>query len=132
MQKNLPAQAKVRGLKRYLWLGIKSSFVALHYWKGASRDISFLQYPHRHIFNVTLQLQIHADRLDRHLEFFIVQKELKDFLSQWEDRTLPMSCEMFAKRICSWAMVRYRLLGCSVTVQEDEENFATYSEVTEF
>lgn len=83
------------------------------------------------MFNIVLRLYIDPAKRDRYLEFFLVQKELDDFVSQWEGKLLPMSCEMFAEKICRWAMSRYRLQGCEVKVMEDKENFATYSEMLE-
>jgi len=65
---------------------------------------------------------------DRRFEFFIVKKALHKYLDLWRDKTVPLSCEMFASMICGWALKKYDLNECSVTVQEDNENFATYSE----
>ncbi len=117
-----------------LLLGIRSNFVAFHHWKEAPFEVAFLRHPHRHVFNVTLRMSVpsaNVTSVDRYFEFFIVKKALDAFLDQWRDQTLVFSCEMFAFRICNWALERYKLDECSVTVQEDGENFATYKGVGE-
>jgi hypothetical protein len=110
---------------------IRTAFVGMHCWPSAPPSRSYLRTPHRHTFNVRVELEVRA--LDREVEFH----DLKDAV----DATRPpaeqvmaldganpflhFSCEHHAERIMTLIGVRYPSRRLSVTVDEDGECGAT-------
>ncbi len=111
--------------RRRAVVGIRTSFVALHYWKDAPDNVSFLICSHRHVFNVTVELAV--DGLNRQIEFFTAKAIIDKFIkAQFLPTADGKSCEMMAKEICEFAVKEFETNSCSVVVQEDEENYSKY------
>lgn len=112
-------------------IGIRTSFVGMHFWKDAPETEAFLRNPHRHVFNVTVELTLrNADNLDRELEYFAIRKQLDARISlrwgRWANGAFPDSCEMIASVLADELLAQY-IKSCyrvAVTVQEDGENFS--------
>lgn len=112
---------------RTIW--VTTRFTALHYWKDAPDEVSFLRHPHRHEFHVKLEVEVTS--LDREIEFFILKKWLDEEVKQYQlNGVYEYSCEQFALLILSRYKdihARYKEIFISVTVSEDGENGATVS-----
>lgn len=91
-----------------------------HYWKNAPEDVKFLSYPHRHNFLVKLFVQV--TNHDREVEFFTLQKSLKDWLSNFFKEVREDSCESIAIKIGEEFGRLYNVIA--VEVWEDGENGA--------
>lgn len=114
--------------ERRAFITVRSQFIALHAWQGAPERVSFLAFPHRHIFQV--KVHINVGHHDRDAEFFLVKERLDSVLSAWQPVSGKlrdaggMSCEMFADQILtSMRMTHPRTF--MVEVSEDGENSAT-------
>jgi hypothetical protein len=85
-------------------------------------EVSFLQYPHRHMFHFKVYIEIYHD--DRDLEF-IIEKRWMEYL--YQDQTLALdfkSCEMIARDLHQQLAERYknRPRKIMIEVSEDDEN----------
>lgn len=90
----------------------------------ALADVSFLAFPHRHLFHITANIQVfHADR---DLEFILVKRDL---LKAFGSNILQLdnkSCEMINADVAQYLASRYgdhRVIV--VTTSEDNESGAT-------
>jgi hypothetical protein len=98
---------------------VKSQFEGIHSWdKCPHDDVSFLRWPHRHIFHVTLKIEVSHD--DRELEFIRVKRELEEYLKLFPLDLKSTSCEMLAKEIGMYLTPMFPVY--MVSVFEDEEN----------
>jgi hypothetical protein len=83
-------------------------------------DVSFLGYPHRHIFHFTVWIQVFND--DRDIEFIQFKRWLE---SLYRDDTLNLnhkSCEMIANDLYIMIAERYPKRNVWIGVSEDDEN----------
>ena len=102
---------------------VKLQYEALHNWPGVveampeKEHIHFLQYPHRHIFYITLEkIVLHNDRDIEIIDF--KQKVLKYLQEKFQGNLGARSCEMLAQHLLEH-------FDCySVEVLEDNENGA--------
>ncbi len=114
---------------------VKTSFEGVHCWPDAPEDVKFLSFPHRHVFHVSVVLDVMHN--DRDVEFFEFKAILDRFLAKLCATYNPstprlrdlgsMSCEQLAIKIHDF--IYYAVGGVSVncvSVFEDEENGATY------
>ncbi len=100
---------------------IKTQFEAFHYWKEAPEEVKFLRNPHRHLFQVEVQIPTTEDR---ELEFFIVKKKLDTMIAlYWKDKEFSYSCEILAEKIKKEVDLLYKTC-CLVKIFEDGENGA--------
>lgn len=112
---------------------VTHSFVGFHCWPEAPANLAYLRSPHRHVFQVKLEIAVpHGDRA---IEFH----ELKQELILWADSkkatmgrtdvTVRFSCEELAQdlinRINKHSSFGGRRADITVTVSEDGENGAT-------
>lgn len=105
---------------------VKFSREAVHYWAGAALfpEVAFLQHPHRHVFHVSVQIEVQHD--DREIEFFLFRRECEGLCTiprNWSP--VASSCEKFARELAEQVIVRYPGRRVSVSVSEDNENEAT-------
>ncbi len=97
---------------------ITTQFEAIHAWYDCPYDdVSYLRYPHRHIFYVTMKFNVSNDS-DRELEFIRLKNKINYFIeNNWRNNDLGyMSCE----DICRKLMVLFGPVY--VSVFEDNEN----------
>lgn len=112
---------------RTIWV----SFVkeGIHHYPGADTDprlatgdwddVSFLGYPHRHIFHFRVWLEIFHN--DREVEFI----QFKRWLERLYADTLQLdhkSCEMIADELHEVIRERYPNRWMKISVSEDNEN----------
>ena len=86
---------------------------------GDQYDVSFLGYPHRHIFHFKVWIQVHHD--DRDIEFI----QFKRWLESLYQGTLELnhrSCEMIAGDLFAAINARYPNRAVWIEVSEDGEN----------
>lgn len=104
---------------------VHTSFEGFHRYADAPDEVSYLRDVHRHIFNVSVQMEVfHADR---ELEFIMVKHQLDKFISclpvRVKENAAKMSCEMIAERIIEYLTVSYgSTRSINVSVDEDGEN----------
>ena len=88
-------------------------------------DVSFLGYPHRHIFHFKVWIEVFHD--DRDLEFI----QFKRWLESLYDGTLKLdykSCEMISDDLYAQITAKFPGRHITIDVSEDGENgsFAEY------
>lgn len=89
---------------------------------GDEYDVSFLGYPHRHIFHFKIAIQVTHN--DRDIEFIQVKRWLEN-LYQGVLELNYKSCEMIADDLYNQIANRYPDRDIEITVSEDGENGAT-------
>jgi hypothetical protein len=92
---------------------------------GDRYDVSFLGYPHRHIFHFTVAIEVFHN--DRDLEFIQVKRWLEDLYNQGTLELDFNSCEMISDALYEQIATRYPGRDVEITVAEDGENGATIS-----
>jgi len=99
---------------------IKTTFEAVHCWPDCTiQEVDFLQYPHRHVFHVTMKFPVQHN--DRDIEFIREKRKVEDFLlTHWHRKNVGrMSCEDFCSALFrAWPNATY------ISVFEDNENGA--------
>jgi hypothetical protein len=86
-------------------------------------DVSFLGYPHRHIFHFRVSIDVFHN--DRDIEFIQFKRWLE---SLYSDSTLNLdykSCEMIADDLYVQIANRYPERNVTISVSEDNENGCT-------
>lgn len=84
--------------------------------------VSFLGYPHRHMFHFKVCIEVFHD--DREIEFILFKRELE---SVYGDGMLQLdfkSCEMLADDLYKYINNKYPGRDCIIEVSEDGENGA--------
>jgi hypothetical protein len=87
---------------------------------GDEYDVSFLGYPHRHIFHFKVAIEVFHD--DRDIEFIQFKRWLENL---YKDAILALdfkSCEMIAEDLYSQIASRYPGREVWIDVSEDGEN----------
>jgi hypothetical protein len=85
-------------------------------------DVSFLGYPHRHIFHFRVEIEVSHN--DRDIEFI----QFKRWLENLYDGTLELdykSCEMISDELAKHIRDKYPNRDIVITVSEDDENGAS-------
>jgi len=88
----------------------------------ALADVSFLGFPHRHIFHFKVWIAVTHD--DRDIEFILFKRWLE---SCYSNGTLELdfkSCEMIARELNATITARYPNREVWIDVSEDGENGA--------
>lgn len=100
---------------------IQTQFEDFHCWPDAPEEVDFLRSNHRHIFKVSVKIEVNHD--DREIEFFILQRQVNNII---ETSVKPMeqrkSCEDMAEVIMDYLEVIYPSRFIEVEVSEDGEN----------
>ena len=92
---------------------------------GDEYDVSFLGYPHRHIFHFRVDIEVFHD--DRELEFIQFKRWLE---SLYQTNTLELnfrSCEMISDDLAVLIKDKYPERKFKISVSEDNEN-GSYAE----
>ena len=87
---------------------------------GDEYDVSFLGYPHRHIFHFRVWIDVFHD--DRDIEFIQFKRWLENL---YKDAILALdykSCEMIADDLYTHISFRYPKRAVWIEVSEDGEN----------
>lgn len=89
----------------------------------ALSQVSFLGYPHRHIFKFKVAIEVFHE--DRDIEFILFKRWLE---SLYTDNSLQLdykSCEMLSDELAEKIAARYPGRGITIEVSEDGENGST-------
>lgn len=87
---------------------------------GDEYDVSFLGYPHRHIFHFRVSIQVFHD--DRDIEFIQFKRWLEKLYSSSTLQLDFKSCEMIAEDVYQQISARYPGRIVEIEVSEDDEN----------
>ena len=88
-------------------------------------DVSFLGYPHRHIFHFKVWIEVFHD--DRDIEFIQFKRWLERLYAEVESSTSVLqldykSCEMIADDLATEIQNKYPDRYIKISVAEDNEN----------
>lgn len=86
------------------------------------KDVSFLGYPHRHMFYFYVKVQVWHN--DRDIEFILLKRELEALYSEGTLQLDYKSCEMISEDIINYIKTVYPGRDITVRVYEDNENGA--------
>ncbi len=90
---------------------------------GDEYDVSFLGYPHRHIFHFNVGIQVFHN--DRDIEFIQFKRWLENLYAGGTLELNFKSCEMISDDLYEQIADRYPNRDITITVSEDGENGAT-------
>jgi len=109
---------------------VKFSKEGLHKYPAALTDpaladVSFLGYPHRHIFKFKVAIQVFHD--DRDIEFILFKRWLESLYSDGILQLDYKSCEMISDELAARINIMYPRRDIFIKVSEDGEN-GSYAE----
>ena len=117
--------------KRMIWVTFQKE--GIHKYPGADTDpnlatgdeydVSFLGYPHRHIFHFKVAIQVFHN--DRDIEFIQFKRWLENSFRDGVMQLDYKSCEMISDELYHYIANRYPDRDIEITVSEDGENGAT-------
>ena len=117
--------------KRMIWVTFQRE--GIHKYPGADTDpslatgdeydVSFLGYPHRHIFHFKVAIQVFHN--DRDIEFIQFKRWLENSFRDGVMKLDHKSCEMISDELYMYIACRYPERDIEITVSEDGENGAT-------
>ena len=117
--------------KRMIWVTFQKE--GIHKYPGADTDpslatgdeydVSFLGYPHRHIFHFKVAIQVTHN--DRDIEFIQFKRWLENSFRDGVMQLDHKSCEMISDELYMYIANRYPDRDIEITVSEDGENGAT-------
>ena len=87
---------------------------------GDEYDVSFLGYPHRHIFHFKVGITVTHN--DRDIEFIQFKRWLEKL---YEEKTIELdykSCEMMAQDLAKYIQTKYPKRDLTIDISEDNEN----------
>lgn len=106
--------------------GIHAFFAAgtdSKYKTGGADDVSFLGYPHRHMFHFTVFLEVQHN--DRDVEFIQFKRELEALYAGGALDLNHKSCEMMAEELAGYIRSKYPARDILIEIAEDGENGAS-------
>lgn len=116
--------------KRMIWVTFQKE--GIHKYPGADTDpnlatgdeydVSFLGYPHRHIFHFKVAIQVFHN--DRDIEFIQFKRWLENSFRDGVMKLDHKSCEMISDELYMYIANRYPDRDIEITVSEDGENGA--------
>ena len=87
---------------------------------GGEDDVSFLGYPHRHIFHFKVAIEVFHD--DRDIEFIQFKRWLEKLYNEGTLQLDYKSCEMIADDMYKEIKQKYPKRDVRIEVSEDGEN----------
>ena len=90
---------------------------------GDEYDVSFLGYPHRHIFHFQVAIEVFHD--DRDIEFIQFKRWLENLYGKGTLELDYKSCEMIGADLYQQINSKYPNREVTIDVSEDGENGAT-------
>ena len=117
--------------KRFIWVTFQREGIHLYPQAGHDPklktddeyDVSFLGYPHRHIFHFKVGIQVYHN--DRDIEFIQFKRWLEKLYGNNVIELNHKSCEMISDDLYEAIASRYPDRDIEITVSEDGENGAT-------
>ena len=128
MQRKTKEAMMIEQSKKSIWVkfqkeGIHKYPAALEDPKlatGDEYDVSFLGYPHRHIFHFKVSIEVFHD--DRDIEFIQFKRWLEKL---YTEKTLELdykSCEMISDELAIIINDKYPNRDITIDISEDDEN----------
>ncbi len=115
-------------MKKYIWVTFKKE--GIHKYPAAlddpalatgdEYDVSFLGYPHRHIFHFKVSIEVFHD--DRDIEFIQFKRWMERLYSEGTLKLDYRSCEMMAEDLYEKIANKYAGRDVKIEVSEDGEN----------
>lgn len=99
---------------------VKTSFLGIHRYLDAPDEVFYLRNFHRHVFHVTVWIDVFHD--DRDIEFILFKKFVNGIFADYDFDCL--SCEMIIDKIAAAIEEKYPNRGMTISVSEDGENGA--------
>lgn len=90
---------------------------------GDKYDVSFLGYPHRHVFHFTVAIEVFQN--DRDIEFIQFKRWLEGLYADSIMQLDYKSCEMISDDLAAEINAKYPGRKIEITVSEDGENGST-------
>jgi hypothetical protein len=113
---------------RSIWVTFQKE--GIHKYPGADTDpnlatgdwddVSFLGYPHRHIFHFKVWLEVFHN--DRDVEFIQFKRWMERLYAQDTLQLDYKSCEMMADELAEHVQAMYPNRWLKISVSEDDEN----------
>jgi hypothetical protein len=109
------------------WIEVSFQKEGIHKYPAALddpklADVSFLGYPHRHIFHFYVSLEVEHN--DRDVEFILFKRELENLFETGTMQCDYKSCEMLSEDLINYIQENYPKRDITVKVYEDNENGA--------
>ena len=114
--------------KSFIWVTFRKE--GIHFYPGADTDpklatkdwddVSFLGFPHRHIFHFKVSIEVFHH--DREIEFIQFKRWLERIYNEGTLELNHRSCEMIARELYSVINTRYPDREVRIEVSEDGEN----------
>ena len=102
---------------------VTCDWIGFHFFPEAAGDVAFLRNTHRHKFFIKVICEVAHD--NREIEFFQLQRKLKQWLPPDETDLGTTSCEQLAKFLLEKLLSEYgKERTYIVEVWEDKENGA--------
>jgi len=87
---------------------------------GDEYDVSFLGYPHRHMFHFKVEIGVEHD--DRDIEFIQFKRWLESLYNTGTLQLNYRSCEMISEDLSKLILTKYPGRPLRIEVSEDDEN----------
>lgn len=117
--------------RQFIWVTFQKE--GIHLYPAASTDpklatggwddVSFLGYPHRHIFHFRVAIEVFHD--DRDIEFIQFKRWLEGLYASGTLELNHRSCEMIGNELYKQIIARHPGRAVQIEVSEDGENGAT-------
>lgn len=101
---------------------ITTEFEGIHCYPAAPEEVAFLRNPHRHMFQVRIDLEVMHN--DRDVEFILFRRETDKMIRESITNMQHRSCEMICEILLGYVMTHYPERDCTIEVSEDGENGA--------
>lgn len=110
----------------------RTQFEGIHCWPNAPQEVCYLRSPHRHIFNIEVQIDVETN--DREIEFIMLKHEVDSWINSaivtqkegtrrvWDLGST--SCECLANNLANFLHTKYQHRSIYIEVNEDGENGA--------
>jgi len=114
--------------KSFSQITVKFQKEGIHKYPAALTDpslaeVSFLGYPHRHIFHFEVSIQVFHN--DRDIEFILFKRWLESLYSSGTLQLDYKSCEMISDELAEIINKKYPRRLLTIGVFEDNENGST-------
>lgn len=109
------------------WIEVSFQKEGIHKYPAALedpklKDVSFLGYPHRHMFHFYVKVEVTHN--DRDIEFILLKRELEGLYNTGVMQLDYKSCEMISEELIDYIVKAYPNRDITVRVYEDDENGA--------
>jgi hypothetical protein len=117
------AQAASNAASRNIWVTFRKE--GIHCYPAALTDptltdVSFLGYPHRHIFHFKVEIEVAHN--DRDIEFIQFKRWLENLYNSSLLELDSKSCEMISDDLYAQIAMKYPQRNVTIEVSEDGEN----------